>query len=60
MLITFVAKDLPRLDNLSCQAVTVHGVVLAVAGLNEFWTDAQKLQVALLFNRVGAQHFQKL
>ena len=54
------AKDLARLDYLRCQAVAVHRIVLAAAGLDELGTDSEELQVSLLLYGVGTQHFQKL
>ena len=60
MLVAARAEDLPRLNYLGCKTVRVHGVVRAMASLDELWADAQKLKVAHLLYGVCSEHFQEL
>jgi hypothetical protein len=54
------AENLPSLDYLGRQTVTMHCIVITRARFYKFWTNSEQLQVSHLLDSVCTEYFQKL
>ena len=60
MLVTPLAEDLFRLNDLSRETVTVADALWTGASLDKLGRDPKIVQVSLLFNRVCAEDLEEL